>query len=137
LDDPEDIAVRIADVELDTVGHLAEGHGERNARRREADRKCLRTLNNEAGIDVFIALKGGLIAERRRGALKMDVAAVTAHAGVKVLVTELKLEPELFAVESKRARKVCNSEHWRDISKASGTLIHRVLAKTPVDGVSG
>ena len=57
LHEAEDVSVRIADVKLDAVGHLSQRHRECDALRCEAGRKRLRTRNDKAGINAFLAAR--------------------------------------------------------------------------------
>jgi hypothetical protein len=56
-------------------------------------------LNNDAGVDELVALKGGLIAWCGTGALEMNMASVAADTGVNLLVAEIEIEAELIAVK--------------------------------------
>src|SRR5688572_6170594 len=74
-------------------------------------------------------LERGLVALLGRGALQMDVAAVTVHRGVQTLVGEVELEAELLAIEADRAREIGHPEHRRHM--AHSTLMPADLIKRP------
>jgi len=78
LNKAEDVAIRISDVELGTVGHLAQRHNQRHSRRLKAGRKRLRVLGDNAGVYVFGTLKRGLVTRRGRSAIEVDVTTIAA-----------------------------------------------------------
>jgi hypothetical protein len=104
LNEAKNVAVRVSDVELDAIWHVAQRHGERNPGGCAGGCERLNVVHDHAGVDELGALEGGLIAGRGIGALEMKVAAVAAHAGVEILVAEVETEAQLFAVEGERFR---------------------------------
>ena len=62
LNESEDVAVRVTNVEFNAVGHLAHRYSKRNTCRFEGRRKRLHVLNNDAGVNELVARKSGLIA---------------------------------------------------------------------------
>ena len=130
LDETQDIAVRIADVKLCAVWHVAQRNNECNARRSKMLRECLCAANCDVGINVLRALKRHLIPRRGSRALEMNVAAIATDAGIKALINELDSEAEAVAIEVKRAGHVGDSENGRDVSEAFWSFGHRVGAHT-------
>src|SRR5881628_3810317 len=125
LNEPEDVAVRVTNVEFNAVGHLAQRYGKRDTRRLEGHGKRLRVLNDEAGVDGLVALESGEVTWGGMSAPEMNVAAVAADTGVELLVAEVQVEAELVAVKGERAPQIWNSENRRDVGDSSKSVIHR------------
>ena len=78
LNKAEDVGIRISDVELGTVGHLAQRHNHRHSRRLKAGRKPLRVLDDNARVYAFGTLERGMVTRRGRSAIEVDVTTIAA-----------------------------------------------------------
>jgi hypothetical protein len=116
LDETENVAIRVSDIELRSIRHLAQWDSEGNARSRETLGQLLCIAHDNARVQVLIALERRLVALRGRPALKMNMAPIANYAPVEVRVQELKIKSKLLTIESERPRHFFDSEHRRNVA---------------------
>ena len=90
----------------------------------EAARELLRIADNDAGVQVFIALEDCLVALRGRSTLQMDMASVALHAGVEILIQKFEGEAHPVPVEIERPRQILHPEDRGDMAEQLRRIIH-------------
>lgn len=98
LNEAEDVAVGISDVELSPVRHISKIHRDGCSGCGEFGDKHLGIGHPEAGIQILCRLKCLLIPSAALSTLQVDATAIAQNARVEPLVLELQVEAKAVPV---------------------------------------
>ena len=134
LNEPQNVTIRVANVELAAVWHVSQWNNEGDISSSKAGGQVCCAMNANADVDVLLLLKSHLIASFRCGVFEVNVAPITGDSRVEALENEIDLESELISVKGQRTRDIPHSEDRCDVTETLDGLAHEdcfVFAERP------